>query len=619
MSRARHRPGLGKTGGEGRGRAAGEAKRAPAPATGLATDFGIAVLLVVAIFAAYGQTLHFGFVNYDDPDYVGANVHVRAGITAGSVAWAFGHSFAGNWFPLTWLSHMLDCELFGLDGGLHHLTSVSIHALATLLLFAVLRRITGSRWPSAMVAALFALHPLHVESVAWIAERKDVLSALFWMLTLYAYAGYAARPGPARYGLTLLAFCFGLMAKPMLVTLPLVLLLVDYWPLARGVRLLEKLPFLALSAAVSVVTYVVHREAGATASLELVPLAVRLENALVSCAVYALKMFWPSNLAVFYPYSRQSLAVPAACAALCLAAITFLSIRMAARRPYLIVGWAWYLVTLAPVIGLIQVGAQARADRYTYIPTIGLSIALVWGAAEIFEAWPRVRKVLAWSVCAACIVPTWMQVRYWQDGVSLFRHAVDVTPENYVARFNLASALVARGQDVEAAGQLAEAVRIQPNSAPARAELGQLLAKQGRLQEALLQLHAAVRLNPSDAIAHYRLGTVLGEAGSPREAAGEFMEAVRLDPGNADAHYNLGISLASQGSVEQAVSEFGAAVRLSPDDASARYNFGVSLARLGRVRESIAQLSEAIRIDPRLPGAREALDDAIVSARATGK
>ncbi|MGA2114565.1 MAG: tetratricopeptide repeat protein [Bryobacteraceae bacterium] len=592
---------------------------AAAPAAGRATDIGIAILLVAAIFAVYWQTLHFGFVNYDDPDYVTGNVHVRAGLTAGGVAWAFRHSFAGNWFPLTWLSHMLDVEVFGLDSGLHHLTSVSIHAGSTLLLFAFLRRTTKSRWPSAMVAALFAVHPLHVESVAWIAERKDVLSAFFWMLTLYAYAGYAARPGPARYGLALAAFCLGLMAKPMLVTLPLVLLLLDYWPLARGVRLLEKLPFLALSAAVAVIAYVVHREAGATASLDIFPLAVRLENASVSYAVYALKMFWPSNLAVFYPYPRQSLAVPASLAALGLAAITLVAIRMAARRPYLIAGWVWYLVTLGPVIGLIQVGAQARADRYTYIPAVGLSIALVWGAAEVLQRWPRVRAALAWSVCAVCVVLSWTQAGYWQDGVSLFRRAVDVTTDNYVARFNLAAALAVRGEDAEAAGQLAEAVRIHPNSAPARAELGQLLAKQGRLQEALLQLHAAVGLNPCDAVAHYRLGTVLGEAGEGSEAAREFTEAVRLDPGNADAHYNLGISLANQGRVEEAASEFAATARLSPEDASARYNLGVSLARLGRVREAIAQLSEAVRIDPKLPGVREALDEAIALQRAAGK
>ena len=587
--------------------------------TGRATDFAIVALLLVATFMAYGQTLHFGFVNYDDPDYVTANLHVRAGLTLDSVGWAFRHSFAGNWFPLTWLSHMLDFELFGLDSGLHHLTSVSIHALAALLLFAVLRRITKSRWPSAMVAALFALHPLHVESVAWIAERKDVLSALFWMLTLYAYASYVARPGPVRYGLTLLAFCFGLMAKPMLVMLPLVLLLLDYWPLARGLRILEKLPFLALSAAASAVTYVVHKEAGATASFDVFPLAVRLENALVSYAIYAIKMFWPSNLAVFYPYSRQSLAIPAALAAIGLSAITFISIRMARRRPYLIVGWAWYVVTLVPVIGLVQVGAQARADRYTYIPMIGLSIALVWGAAEILQPWPRIRVALACSVCVACIVLTWTQVSYWQDGVTLFQHAVDVTTDNYVARFNLASALDVRGESVEAAGQLAEAVRIQPNSAAARAELGQLLAKQGRLPEALTQLHAAVRLSPSDAMSHYRLGTVLGEAGNGSEAASEFMETVRLDPGNADAHYNLGISLANQGRTAEAAREFAATVRLKPEDATAHFNLGVTLARLGRTAESIVQLSEAIRIDPKLPGAREALDDAIAYQRSSGK
>ncbi|MGA2147396.1 MAG: tetratricopeptide repeat protein [Bryobacteraceae bacterium] len=617
MSRATDRKQSARTS-ERRGPAAVKAKSA-ARASGRAIDFAVVVLLVAGVFLAYGQTLHFGFVNFDDPDYVTGNIHVRAGITADSVAWAFRHSFAGNWFPLTWISHMLDVALFGLDGGLHHLTGVSIHALAAVLLFVLLRRITGARWPSAMVAALFALHPLHVESVAWIAERKDVLSAFFWMLALYAYAAYAARPGPARYALTLLAFCFGLMAKPMLVTLPLVLVLLDYWPLARGLRLLEKLPFLALSAVASVVTFIVHGEAGATASVDILPIAVRLENALVSYAIYAVKMFSPSNLAVFYPYPRGSLTIPATLAAVALAAVTFLAIRMASRRPYLIVGWGWYLVTLAPVIGVIQVGGQARADRYTYIPTIGLSIMLVWGAAEILQPWPRARAVLACSVAVACIVLTRAQVRYWQDGVTLFRHAIDVTADNYVARFNLAFALDTQGETAEAARQLAEAVRIRPNSAPARAELGQLLAKQGQLQEALLQLDAAVRLDPSDATVHYRRGSVLGATGRETEAAAEFLETVRLDPGNANAHYDLGISLADQGKNAEAVSEFAAAVRLSPNDASAHYNLGITLGRVGRTRESIEQLSEAIKIDPNLPGARDALEDAKRLQRATGK
>jgi Flp pilus assembly protein TadD len=583
--------------------------------SGKATDLAIAALLVIAIFAAYAQTLHFGFVNYDDPDYVTENPYIKSA----DVAWAFTHSFAGNWFPLTWLSHMLDVELFGLDAGGHHLTSVILHALATLLLYAALRRMTGARWPSAMVAALFALHPLHVESVAWIAERKDVLSAFFWMLTMYAYAAYVARPGPMRYALTLLAFCCGLMAKPMLVTLPLVLLLLDYWPLARGIRVVEKLPLLALSAAASVVTFVVHKEVGATASLDIFPIAVRLENSLVSYAVYIVKMFWPSNLAVFYPYSRQSLAVQATFAAIGIVLITFVTIMMVRRRPYLIVGWLWYLVTLAPVIGIVQVGAQARADRYTYIPMVGLSIAVVWGIAEILAPWPRAQRILGYATCAACALLTWSQVRYWQDGVTLFRHTVDVTTDNYAARFNLAAALDERGDKAEAAVQLAEAVRIQPKFAAARAELGQLLAKQGHLPEALVELHAAANLNPSDASTHYRLGTVLGEAGSQREAATEFQEAVRLDPVNADAHYNLGISLVNQGSIESAAKEFAATVKLRPDDPYAHFNLGISFARLGRIREAIVELSEAVRLEPRLPGAREALDHAIEVQRGSGR
>jgi Flp pilus assembly protein TadD len=579
-------------------------EEAPHPqSSGKATDLAITALLLIAIFAAYAQTLHFGFVNYDDPDYVTENPYVKSA----NIAWAFTHSFAGNWFPLTWLSHMLDFELFGLDAGGHHLTSVILHALATLLLFATLRRMTGSRWSSAMVAALFALHPLHVESVAWIAERKDVFSAFFWMLTLYAYVAYVERPGPTRYALTLLAFCCGLMAKPMLVTLPLVLLLLDHWPLKRGMRVVEKLPFFALSVAASVVTFVVHKEVGATASLDIFPIALRLENAPVSYAAYIIKMFWPSNLAVFYPYSRQSLAIPATFAAIGIVLVTV----MARRRPYLIVGWLWYLVTLVPVIGIIQVGAQARADRYTYIPMVGLSIAVVWGLAEILAPWPRAQRILAYATCAVCAALTWSQVRYWQDGVTLFRHTVDVTTDNYAARFNLAAALDERGDRHEAATQLAEAVRIQPRFAAARAELGQLLAKQGHLPEALVQLRAAADLNPSDASTHYRLGTVLGESGSQREAAAEFQEAVRLDPDNADAHFNLGISLVNQGSIESAAKEFAATAKLRPDDPYAHFNLGISFARLGRISEAIVELTKTVQLDPRLPGAREALNRAI--------
>jgi tetratricopeptide (TPR) repeat protein len=581
-------------------------------------DRWIFALLAVSVFAAYGPVLHFGFVNYDDPAYVTQNANVSAGITGSGIVWAFTHSLAGNWFPLTWLSHMLDCQLFGLDAGLHHLTNLCLHVLAACLLFVVLRRITSAPGPSAMVAALFALHPLHVESVAWIAERKDVLSAFFWMLTLAAYSRYVARPGPARYALTLAAFGSGLMAKPMIVTLPLVLMLLDYWPFARGVHIREKLPFLGLSAAVSVVTYVVHTKARAVVSLELLPVAVRLRNASVSCAIYVGKMFWPNRLAVFYPYPAISPAWPAILAGLGIAAVTAAALWQARKRPYLIVGWLWYLATLAPVIGIVQAGQQARADRYTYIPMIGISISLVWAAAEILPSSPRLRAFIAVAVCAVFAVLTRFQVTYWQDGVSLFQHAANVTTDNYVARFNLAEALDQRGEDAEATRQLSEAVRIRPASAAARAELGQLLGKQGKTEEALAQLHRAALLQP-DAATHYRMGILLAAAGRAGEAAAEFTEAVRLDPNHADAHRNLGISLAMTGNLPQAAEEFGAAVRLNPEDGKARFNLGVALANLGRTREAIAQLSEAVRIDPDSAQVRAALDDAMAQERESRK
>jgi Flp pilus assembly protein TadD len=589
------------------------------PAQRPPSDLWVFALLTAAVFAAYWQTLHFGFVSFDDPAYVTDNVHVSAGVTWNGIVWAFTHSSAGNWFPLTWLSHMLDCQLFGPDAGLHHLTNVCIHVLATLLLYAVLRRITSARWPSAMVAALFALHPLHVESVAWIAERKDVLSAFFWMVTLWAYAKYVARPGPLRYALTLLAFCLGLMAKPMVVTLPLVMILLDYWPFARGLRIREKLPFLGLSAAVSVVTYLVHREVAAVVSLDSLPIGPRIENALVSYAIYVGKVFWPTRLAVFYPYPAGSLVWPAILAGLGLAAVTAAALRAARQRPYLLVGWLWYLVTLAPVIGLIQAGRQARADRYMYIPMIGLSIALVWGAWEILQPRPRWGAAIALGIAAACATLTRAQAGYWQDSISLFQHAVDVTTDNFVARFNLAGLLGMRGENGEAARQLAEAVRIRPGFAPAHAGLARLLAKQGRTEEALAQLHTAAALQPGDANTHYLIGALLGSAGRAYEAVGELSEAVRLDPNDADARRDLGVSLATLGRLPEAAEAFGAAARLKPDDASARCNFGMALASLGRTREAIAQLSEAVRINPDNAAARAALDNAMAAERGAGK
>jgi len=568
----------------------------------------IYVLLAVAVFAVYVQMLHFDFVTYDDPDYVTANPQVQAGLTGAGVAWAFRSGFAGNWFPLTWLSHMLDVSLFGLDPGWHHFTNLWLHALSTLLWFAVLQRLTGARWRSALVAFLFGLHPLHVESVAWIAERKDVLSGLFWPLTLWAYAAYTARPGVWRYATTLALFCLGLMAKPILVTLPLVLLLLDRWPLRRGTKLLEKLPFFAASAAVSLVTFLVHREVGAAATLTLIPLATRLENSLISYGAYILQMLWPADLAVFYPYPQGSLAIPAALAGVLLAAITVLAIRAFPRRPYLTIGWLWYLITLLPVIGIVQVGAQARADRYTYIPMIGLAIALVWGVADALERRPRILAAVAVAACLVCLVLTWQQVQTWRDSVALYRHAIAVTDENYVAHYNLAAVLETRGDLADAAAELRETVRIRPRFAPAHSELGQVLGKLGLPGEALPELEQAKSLQPDLTDIDLRLGAVLGTLGRADQAAAAFAEAVRLQPGNADAHYNYGISLAQQGKLEDAAREFRATVQLRPADVEARFNLGIAAAGLGRTDEAIAQFQEALRLKPQFPEARQELE-----------
>jgi tetratricopeptide (TPR) repeat protein len=479
-----------------------------------------------------------------------------------------------------------------------------------LLLFFALRRMTGERWPSAFVALIFAIHPLHVESVAWIAERKDVLSTFFWMLTLLAYSYYIARPTRARYATTLVVFCLGLMAKPMLVTLPVVLMLLDFWPLRRGLHIFEKVPFFGAALASSLVAYVAHQRGGAVATLEVIPLATRIENALVAYVVYILKTFWPTNLAIFYPYPLQSLVVPAILSTIALATITVLVVIAYKQRPYLAVGWFWYIVTLTPVIGIIQTGSQSRADRYTYIPMIGLTIALVWGVGELLKPWPRVQAALAAAIALALITLTWFQVATWRDDISLYRHAIAAVPGNYIAYYNLASALEAQGQTDDAIAQLREAVRVRPYYVPARAELGQLLASQGHTNEALQELQTAVRLRPNDPTAHFRLGSVLGTLGRPNDAATEFAETVRLQPDNADAHYNLALALAQQGKLQDAAREFAATVGLRPDDADAHFNLGISLARLGQLDAAIAQFNETLRLRPDYAPARAAIEQA---------
>jgi tetratricopeptide (TPR) repeat protein len=578
--------------------------------------------LFLATLAVYSQSARFDFVNFDDPDYIVNNAHVRQGITADGIGWALTSGEGANWFPVTRLSQMLDVQLFGLSAGWHHLTNVLFHALAALLLFTFLYRATSNRWPSALVAFVFALHPLHVESVAWVTERKDVLSAFFWFLALWAYVRYAERPSAGRYLLVLGAFCLGLMSKPMIVTLPLALMLLDIWPLRRGLwRLREKLPFFALSILASIVTYAVQSGAGAAEAVE-ASLGLRIENALVSYLAYIGNMFWPAGLAVFYPYPQGLPAWQVILAVVVLGGVSGFAWRRFRTEPYFAVGWLWYLVTLLPVIGLVQVGAQARADRYTYVPMVGLCIMLAWGGASVAIQWPRAKPAiaaLAAVACVACAAAAWVQIGYWRSSESLFQHAVDVTSGNYVAEHNLGSALMEEpGRLSDAIHHLETAVQIKPDSARAHSDLGSALSKlPDRLPQVIAEYQLAVRYSPGSAIPHYNLGNALAAAGRLPDALTEWETAVRLDHSYAprlqqqlaEGHNNVGVALTSTpGRLPDAIAHFEAAVRLAPDYADAHYNLGIALANTpGRVPQAIAELETAYRLHPD-PELRETID-----------
>jgi len=596
------------------------------------------LFLVVATSAVYGDLRTHQFINYDDGVYVTDNPPVQDGLTLKGLSWAFTTLHAANWHPLTWLSHMLDCQLFGMHPGGHHLTSLLFHLANTLLLFLWLQRTTGALGPSFLVAALFALHPLHVQSVAWVAERKDVLSTFFWLLTMWAYVWYVESPGFRRYLLVLVCFILGLLAKPMLVTLPLVLLLLDYWPLHRwtpkraatvspakkgpsrkrpsrasrdrktqqGVsikRLVwEKAPLFALAALFSMVTIYAQKEGGAIWTLQTLPIPNRLANALVAYMSYLGQMFWPAHLAVFYPLPGHNLPIWLALAAgLALAALTFLALRQARRHSYLPVGWLWYLGTLLPVIGLVQVGKQAMADRYTYVPLIGLFIMLAYGMADLAARW-RARRFLlpvgAGVVLSALMICTWVQVSYWRDSISLYEHTLKVTGSNPLIQSNLGFALAAQGQMDQAIAHYGEALRLQPDLAETHNILGVALAAQGKMDQAMAQYAEALRLKPDLAEAHNNLGLALAAQGQMDQAMTQYAEALRLNPDLAEAHNNLGLALAAQGQMDQAVAQYAAALRLNPDLAKAHNSLGLALAAQGQTDQAVAQYAQALRLKP---------------------
>jgi tetratricopeptide (TPR) repeat protein len=598
----------------------------------------VCVALIVLTVAVFADIRSHEFVALDDPVYVTANPHVTGGLTWPNVSWAFTTNHAANWHPLTWLSHMLDVQLFGMNAGAHHLVSLLLHVANALLLFLLLLRMTAAPGRAAFVAALFAVHPLHVESVAWVAERKDLLSTLFWMLALLAYVEYvrassnATRSPRARaawYGLVVVTLALGLMAKPMLVTLPFVMLLLDLWPLARFSRataarlILEKLPMFALVAASSIVTLIVQHQGGAMTAFQKYPPALLSQNALVSYATYIVDMVWPAGLAMFYPMPASIPAWKVAGAAILLAVVSLAAIRGVRRRPYVMVGWLWYLSTLVPVSGLVQVGLQARADRYTYIPLIGLFIIVAWGVPDLVARRRRTRPAVAVAACVAilaCAVAAHAQVRYWQNSSVLWAHDIDVTRgvENARSRFNAAVQLSQQGRIDDAIAEFGNAVHLDPDFADAHYEMGLALAGQGRTAEAIPAFEATVRLKPNFAPGYLDLGVALLAADRPAEAAKVLTRAVQLDPLLAAAHHNLGLALATQGLIEESVGPFTEAVRLQPGLAEAQSDLGVALMRRGRLPGAIEHLFRAVQLRPDVAQTHANLGTAFAAAGRTG-
>jgi tetratricopeptide (TPR) repeat protein len=565
--------------------------------------------LLLAVFLVFGQTIGYRFVNYDDDQYVFENARITRGVTLQGIAWAFTHSQVGHWHPLTSISHMLDCQFYGLWPGGHHLTNVLLHAATAIVLFLVLWQMTGGLWSSALVAAVFAVHPLRAESVAWVSERKDVLSGLFFVLTLAAYTFYVRRPFSwGRYLAVVSLFAVGLMAKPMLVTLPCVLLLLDYWPLGRMSRdgafhvprrlIVEKLPLVVMTVACSLAALLTQRKV--MVSMESMPWRWRLSNALVSYVVYLKQFFCPTGLAILYPHPKDTIpAWSVIASAGVLAAVSAAALLWRRRYPFLLVGWLWYLGMLVPVIGLVQLGMQARADRYTYLSQIGIAIALVWGAVQVAGSSPYRR----WGVAAVSVLVVaglmggaWQQTRYWRDSETLWIHTLACTSQNSVAHHNLAAILAGRGQIEEAIAHYRRVLEIKPGDVKALYNLGNLLAGRGQIEEAIAHYREALAVRPDHARANCNLGVLLAGRGQGDEAIAHFRTALETRPDYAEAHDNLGAVLAGRGQAEEAIAQYRKALEIKPDFVEALGNLGNVLAARGRVEEAITQYRKALNL-----------------------
>ncbi|MBM4247804.1 MAG: tetratricopeptide repeat protein, partial [Deltaproteobacteria bacterium] len=591
-------------------------------------DLLLSVLLATSVLVAYAGVRQHDFVNFDDPEYVVQNRNVTSGLTAANVAWALTAVHSANWHPLTWISHMLDIEVHGLDPGGHHLTSVALHALASVLLFLALRTLTGAPLRSAFVAALFAVHPRSVESVAWVSERKDVLSAVFWAGAMWAHAAYVRHRTLPRYLAVALLLALGLLAKPMVVTLPAALLLLDVWPLRRlrvadvgadagdagraeasapRQLILEYVPLFALALAAAVVTFLAQRSSGAVATLASLPLAYRLQNAAVVWVEYLRSLVWPAGLAAFYPYRVPLPAAEVAVAVLLLAALSALAWRTRRTRPYLLVGWLWYLGTLVPVIGIVKAGDQAMADRFTYLPAIGIYLAATWALADAARRHVHARRALAAAavlVLLACTLATRAQVAVWRDSISLFENALAVTSRNHLAHLNLAAALVERGDAAAAVGHATAAATLRPDDAKVLATLGTALARTGRPDEARAAYERALRRDPDSTLALLGLGVLLAERQQWADAARAYQDVLRRDPGHAKAHAGLGFVLASQGRHGDAVAAYRAAVAADPALLQGHNGLALALEASGDPDGALGVLAGALALAPGEPRLR---------------
>jgi tetratricopeptide (TPR) repeat protein len=610
----------------------------------------IIIFLIVASFTAFGRIVANDFINFDDTVYLTENHHIKSGININTIKWAFGAVVSSNWHPITLLSHALDWSLFGANAGGHHFVSLLLHIGAVLFLFLFLHKTTQSLWPSAIVAALFALHPLRVESVAWAAERKDVLSMFFGMAALYAYAFYAEDKKTSKYFFCLFLFVLSLMSKPMLVTLPFLLLLLDYWPLERWQRVLnplpndkiqvavshpqkkkskkskevvigekkisvpvkssrqiassllwEKIPFIILTIISSMVTIWAQNNGGAIASLDKLFFSDRIINAIVSYVAYLDKIFWPVDLTVFYPYNSLPPSWQVFGATLILIGISVAVIFAIKKAPFLFVSWFWYVGTLVPVIGLVQVGRQAMADRYTYLPSIGIAIMLTWGLLYLISK-KRLHKIILFPAAVLVLfvftILTWQQCDYWKNSRSIFSHALSITKNNYLAHNNLGVALAEDGKNDQAIVHYLAALEINPFYDSSHGNLGVALAAEGKNKEAVAQYLAAIKINPLNDYAHCNLGVALAAQGKNEEAIAQYLAAIKINPANADAHYNLANLLMKQEKMNEAANHYRQAIKINPEHEGAHYNYAEVFVKQGNIDQAIEHFREAARIKP---------------------